>query len=207
MTLAPSTQTSILLGALAELGSTDRPTSIDDTTSGPAKRAKVLWNDIVRELLAAHPWNFAIQRKALNATGTAPEHGYARAFQLPGDCVRWLPGAASDPDFALAEQEGNLLLSDATEPLNIRYVALNDDIARWPPGFVTAVKLSLAASLAEGVTQSEGIKDRLLQRAADALREGKRQDGLATGRRRRGGVVAQSNWLGARNRPYGWRGR
>lgn len=205
MTLTPSTQTGILHAALAELGSTERPISIDDTTSNTARRAKTLWNDLVREQLALHPWNFAIRRAQLNAAGAAPTHGWQRGFLLPADCIRWLPYADTDSDWRAAEREGDYLLSDAAAPLPIRYIAAIDDVTRWSAPFVKLVTLQLAASLAEAVTQSESIKDRVLERAEAALRKAKRMDGLETGQRRRSAVVGRSDILRGRSRAYGWR--
>ena len=71
-----------------------------------------------------------------------------------------------------------------------------------------AVTLTLAESLAEGITQSESIKRDLGQRAELALRKAKRIDGLETGANRRGSAVAKSDWLAARTRGSGYlRGR
>ncbi len=198
----PPTPTRIVNAALAELGSVTRITSIDDPTN-IALAARTLWPDVLRELLALHPWNFALRRAPLNAAGAAPEFGYLRKFQLPADCVRWLPHAVGTPDYALCEREGDFLLSDAVAPLNIRYIAYVDTPAKWPPLFASAMTFRLAASMAEGVTQSEGIKDRLLDRAERAIGKAKRVDGLETGAQRRGRVAFSGGWLDRRNRPYG----
>ncbi|QNQ09249.1 hypothetical protein [Sphingomonas alpina] len=193
------TQTRIVNGALAELGSTEKITSIDDPTSNSAKRAFAVWPEVLLDLLSRHPWNFALRRAELNVATATPAFGYERQFQLPSGCVRWLPAARDDDDFEEAEREGNFLLTNA-DTLRIRYIALIDDVTVWPPAFVRAMTLMLAAAMAEGVTQSEGIKDRLAQRAEDQIAKAKRIDGLETGRTRRGRVSVQSSWLQSRNR-------
>ncbi|MDQ9783100.1 hypothetical protein, partial [Serratia marcescens] len=58
----------------------------------------------------------------------------------------------------------------------------------------------LADCMNEGITQSKGIGDRMLELADRAIREAKRIDGLETGTTRRGAVIAHSRWLSARNR-------
>jgi hypothetical protein len=197
--LAADSPTSILHAALAELGSTERPTSMDDPTNNSARRAHALWPGIVRQLLAQHPWNFAIARATLNVSGVAPTFGWQRRFALPADCLRWLPGDPAHRSTERCEREGDTLVSNATA-MTIRYIALVDDTTRWSPAFVQAAMLALAAAMAEGVTQSEGIKDRLLDRAAKAMRDAKRIDGLETGATQRGGSVTRSSWLRARSR-------
>jgi hypothetical protein len=196
------TQTRIVNGALAELGSTERLTSMDDPTSNSAKRAASLWPEVLRDLLSRHPWNFALRRRALNASSEVPSHGWERKFKLPEDCIRWLPGSLTDDDYRDAEREGDYLLSDAEAPLACRYIAYVEDVTVWPPAFVRAMTLLLGAAMAEGVTQSEGIKDRLAERAEAQIRTAKRIDGLETGRTRRSTIAPIfSSWLQARNRP------
>jgi hypothetical protein len=194
------TQTELVNAALAELGSTARIIALDDG-SNSARRAAALWANIVRMLLEQHPWNFALRRAQLNPLSAPPPFGYARAFQLPDDCVRWLPAAHGDPDFRAAEMEGRLLLTDADD-MPVRYIAMVTSVADWPPSFANTVMLYLAAAMAEGITQSESIKDRLAERGEMALRRAKRLDGLQTGATRRAHVTASSGWLGARRR--GW---
>lgn len=200
MPIAALSPIDILGAALAELGSTERPISLDDSSSTSAKRARSFWPAILRELLVRHPWNFAIKRRQLNRAGDGTDFGFRSRYTLPEDCLRWLP---PDPDARNAhrsEREGNALLSDAEGVLDCRYIALVDDTTQWSAGFAEAFTLMLAARMAEGVTQSEGIKDRLLERAREAIRNAKRVDGLETGSTQRGGVVVRSDWLMARGR-------
>lgn len=209
MVIAATSETGILHDALAELGSTERPISVDDGTSKTALRAKTLWPGILRELTALHPWNHAIRTRLLNEAGETPAFAYERQFALPEDCVRWLPPARSSREFFRGERQGNYILTDRAAPLPCRYIALIDDVTQWAPAFVQLFMLRLALSLCEGVTQSEGIKDSLYRRiyapAEGALAKAKRIDGLETGETRRANVVVQSDWLQARNRgSYGY---
>jgi hypothetical protein len=207
MTAAPvPSQTRIVNAAYAELGSTTTINNIDDSA---AHRAKRLWDDIVAEMLAEHPWNFQIRRKPLNATAdvdlTNSEWDYACA--LPPDCARWLPPSREDKNFFRGEAEGRYLLVDSTPPIHLRYITSDVDIATWSPHFVRAMILRLAESLCDGVTQSEGKKDRLRERAQAALKNAKRIDGLQTGLTHRSAVTVQSSWLQARMHPNTYIGR
>lgn len=195
--------TSIVNAALAELGSTERLVSFDTDESSSARRARALWHGILRDLLYLHPWNFAIRRRMLNPGAAFDE---LRQYQLPEDCVRWLPDDRGGRA-GTVEREGDCLVARGSEPLSCRYIAMVNDPTLWSPGFVRAMVLRLAAAMAEGVTQSEGIKDRLLDQAVAAIKMAKRMDGLETGDTRRRGVVARSDWLNSRSRAFAWRGR
>ncbi len=195
-----ASHTSVANAALAELGSTENLTSFDLDQSSSAYRARALWKGILLALLARHTWNFAVRRATLNP-GLLVDG--VRAWQLPQDCIRWLP----DDDVAALEREGDALVGRDRVALHIRYIAYVDDPALWSPGFVRVMTLHLAAAMAEGVTQSEGIKNSLLERGEMEIRAARRVDGLETGARRRSGVVARSDWLNARSRGYAYRER
>lgn len=198
-TVAPNA-TNILNTALARIGSTERVTSIDDTSSNSAKRAVAYWDQLRRLLLARHPWNFAIKRAELNEAGTAPAFGWERQFAVPGDCVRWLPPTLGDKDYYDGEREGDYILTNAMAPLPVRYIADATDVTKWSAGFVAAMEIALAAYLTSPVTESVALMQYMGNAADDAVRLGKRIDGLETGRTKRQPVRAQSAWLNARNR-------
>lgn len=200
------TQTGIVNAALAHLGSTSRIQSINEEF-GVAPDAKALWDSTMRELLADHPWNWAIGRATLNAAVTAPAFGYTRAFELPADNLRWLPPSREDDvddAYFTGAEEGGRLLTDAEAPLNVRYISadLGGRVAVWPPKFVKAMEYALAEALALPVTQDESLKDRMVAKAADALRNAKRRDGQASNGRSRTRITTGSDWLTARDRTY-----
>jgi len=202
------TQTDIVNAALAELGSTSRINSINDTQSNSARRALAIWDMTLRLMLAEHPWNFAIKRAKINALAAIPLSEYQRQFSLPTDMVRWLPPAQGDDDYFEGEVEGEVMLSDAEAPLILRYIAYVDDVSKWPASFVEAFKYKLAGSMAEGETSSQSIRDRMEDRFEMWLSRAKRRDGQATGKRRGNNrVTVRSDWLTARRSPYAGTGR
>lgn len=197
-------QTRICNKAAILLGTISRITAINDGTP-LAQTFLGLWDETRDEVLADHPWNFALARAAPPAAAGAdvPETGdYAFAYELPGDCLRWLPWRADDPDWFEGEQEGRFILSNADAPVTVRYIKRVEDVARWSPGFIDAMCAKLALYAAIPITGQSSMQDRMSQFYDDALRKAKRQDGLATGNRARG-TVRQSDWLDARERPYG----
>lgn len=198
-------QTRIVNAAYAELGSTTTINNIDDSA---AHRAKRLWDDIVAEMLAEHPWNFQIKRAKLNITSDVDlsDDEWDYAFALPADCERWLPWEDGNTNYFEGEREGRYLLTNSSA-VRIRYIRKDVKIAEWSAHFVRAVILALAHSLCDGVTQAEGKKDRLEIKAEKALKRAKRIDGLESGNTKRKAVTVRSSWLQARMHPNTYIGR
>lgn len=200
MAIAPS-QTRIVNRALTLLGTAQRIASITDG-SALAKAALAVWDDDRDECLAEYPWKFAIGRAQIAADVTAPAFQYDFRYELPGDCLRWLPPAPGDDDYFKGEQEGRFLLSSAEAPLNIRYIRRIEDLSQWSTGFITVIAHRLALDMCEAATGGlEGLSQRMLQRYETALDRAKRQDALATGDRT-GRQEFTSNWLRARGGFY-----
>jgi hypothetical protein len=209
---AQVSQTGIVNKALVMLGTARTITSLGDATP-LARTAAALWDPTRDEVLADHPWNFAIRRAALAVSADyVPPNEYSYAYELPGDCLRWLPWQEDHEDaFAGEEESGDngirYILSSATAPIYVRYIARVEDVARWSPGFVEAFAAKLARALAKPVTGQAAMIDRMEGLYQEALSGAKRQDGLATGRRQRDASF-RSNWLSARGRTFGgvrWR--
>lgn len=202
----PLTQSRIVNQALSRLGSTERISSIEDNKE-VAQHAAAHWDAVLLHLASDHPFNFAIERAELPETGPLPVHGWKRGFDLPPDCVRFLPPRPADDSYYLSEVEGGRVFTDAEAPLRVRYLssAKLDDTSRWPPYFALAVETELAARMAEAVTGSSSIADKMEAKAADALKNAKRRDALEGGRAKRAGAIARGNWTPATRgypRPY-----
>jgi hypothetical protein len=218
MTVELPSQTQIANNALSRIGSGEVLTSIDDPTSQSARRVRSIWPQLRRAMLARHPFNFAIRRRLLNPAGAGTpgsdqlpswDEGLT-GYQLPEDCLRWLPPAEDDRHGYEGEREGNFILvrgrwqqtDGAPSPLPCRYIADIDEVPTWSPGFVEGFTEALAKLLAQPVTQSATMAQGLHDTAEEAVRLAKRLDGLETGRRRRSGVAVRSDWLSARSRGY-----
>lgn len=111
------------------------------------------------EVLAAHPWNFAVKRSdALSAT-TTPNSEYVYAYTLPADCLRVLEmftAAASSSDTfwstASWKVENCLLLTNQATP-RIRYIAQITSTSAFNAQFTNALTFYMASILAPIVGQ------------------------------------------------------
>ncbi len=201
MSLATQTQTRIYNRVLALLGSVQRSTSPDDGLA-VTDTLNQHWAMAVRTLHAEHPWNHAIARETLTVQSVAAEDD-GWLFDLPADCLRWLPPSVDDPHHFRAVQEGRQLLADSEGPHRIRYLRAIEDVSAWPPHFVDAMVYRLAYDAAQALTQSAGVADemRIKYEGPDGeggmLARAKYADGLASGDRDRGNVVLRSRALGA----------
>jgi len=189
------------------LGQDSRISSIDDV-SNAAQRVKAVWDGARDTVLSLHPWNFATKRQMLERdTETVPAFGWSYRFRLPADCLRWLPPARDDRDYMFAVEEDGFLLCNDEGPIPARFIYRNEDVTRWSSSFITAMSYQLALEMCESATEQKGLRDRLLNDRDEAVREAKKLDGLASGDRERGNVVAQSRILSARHGGTGRGGR
>lgn len=199
---ATPTQVGVINTALAMLGSTTRLQSINDN-GNVAAHARAHWDMAVREMLADHPWNFAIRRTMLNEAGAAPEFDYDNAFTLPADCLRWLPPSPDDDSWFEAVCEGGKLLTNEAAPLPVRYISLElgEPVLNWSAHFAMAMAAKLALLLAEPITQSESTDSKMEGRFLAAIATAKRMDARESGHKRVRSVETRSRWAGAARSP------
>lgn len=213
MALAPPTQVRIYNRTLALLGSVSRVVNVDDGQA-VTEALNALWPDAVRELLAEHPWNCAIRMARLNLLPATPAFGSGALYQLPTDCLRWLPWATGECDWFDGTVVANRQIlvegggGAAAAQINVRYIALVDDPSAWSPHMVTAMGHLLAWHAAEPITQSASIATKMKEawhgydEESGALARAKEKDGLETGGRSRGNVEAYSRALTAARTPF-----
>jgi hypothetical protein len=108
-----------------------------------ARVVRPLYEQLRDELLEEHPWKFARARAALAMLDAKPTFGYARAFQLPTDCLKVI---STEPR-AGHEIEGGRLLTDLPA-VSIKYVRKVTDPAAMPPLFRAALAAKIAGRIA-----------------------------------------------------------
>lgn len=140
------TQLDIINTALVSLGS--EPIQALTEATAQARAAKAFWPLALVSTLRAHPWNFAVARKILAPEATTPAFDFGYSFQLPSD---WIRTISADAD--TYKQEGTTILCDQTK-LNLRYIRLIDDPARFDSLFADALAAHLAFKLAVPLTQT-----------------------------------------------------
>ena len=184
--------TTLVNNALILLGSTRRIESFDYGSLG--SQASDLLAVLVPDLLAAHPWNFALCRADVPRENLEPALGDRPwRFQLPADCLRWLPWDREDSNYFDAVEEGDRLLACTPDPICIRYIRNVQDPTKWSAGFRALLTAEIAYALAETVSESQSQRDRMEQKAEKAIRAAKRADGLASQTHKRLSPARASN--------------
>ncbi|MBX9697871.1 MAG: hypothetical protein K2X74_00485 [Acetobacteraceae bacterium] len=117
-------------------------------------------------VLRSYPWNSATARVSLVALTEAPAFGYARAFQLPADCLRVMDTEDDLKDVSW-RREGNLLLTDAASPLRIRYIRRLTDPSLMDDMLAEVIAAHVASSIAYQIVGS----NEAVARAATLYRE------------------------------------
>lgn len=157
-----ASQVEIVNRAITKLGG-GRITSLGDNSKA-ARTMSALWDTVRRAELRKRNWSFALRRASLPSLSTAPDWGYALAYQLPPDLLRLvqvsdiyiIPGLTDyregdDSPYAI---EGSQLLTDFPAPLKIRYVADVTDPGSFDALFVEAFAAKLAYEACYDITQS-----------------------------------------------------
>lgn len=151
------TDLEIVNNALGRLG-VERISSLTDDS----KRAK-LANDFLnisrRATLEFTPWDFALKRATLTATGV-PAFEYSYSFDAPADLVK----IVSEFNKNEYHVEGGKILAD-TNTLNIKYIYEIDEDVKRTPTFDKAWYLVLASEMAYSLTQNTKLATDLLSEA------------------------------------------
>jgi hypothetical protein len=158
--------------ALVTLGDDEALVELNsDTRAG--RTILAVFDPLRDAVLRAHPWNFAVTRASLPALATAPAFGFAYAYQLPADWLRFV----DEEEYQPYSIESGKLLTDAEPPLNIRYIRLVTDPGRFDALFVTALAARIAWHTAQRLTGSAQIKADARAAYMEAMAEAKRVDG------------------------------
>jgi hypothetical protein len=162
---------SIANNALTLIGAEPITSFSDDNTQGRAINR--VYDDLRQELLSEHPWNFAIKRASLASSTTAPVHTYARAFTLPTDCLRVLDALTAGLLYGIEERA---IVTDATAPLSIVYVADITDVNLMPPFFRRALTYRIAGTIAFQITGNATLEQAMAVRADRELNMARHYD-------------------------------
>lgn len=157
--------------ALIRLGEKTITSLTEDTT--PAKLCNILYDQVRKELLRLHPWNFAIARADLAQYEDGPEFGYLYYYAIPSDCIRVLELDDINVTFKI---EGSKLLSDSDEVL-ILYIKDEEDVTKFDSLFSTCLALKLGVELSYALSGTANITTALQEEYNRLLREAKLRDG------------------------------
>lgn len=112
-------------------------------------------------LLSMANWNFAMKRASLAAEAAAPAFGWDKAYTLPPDCLRLVALTYEGYDESNPVRhmvEGGAILTNASGPLPIRYVARVVNYNSYHALFIEALAARLAFKCAHWVTGKTGYQ-------------------------------------------------
>jgi len=135
-------------------------TALTDSTK-EARACNVLYPLLRNELMASHPWNFAMTRADISAAlATTPAFEWDYAYTIPADCLRVWELYGTDAEWVV---EGGELLTNQDEEIYIRYIKLITDTARYSPSFVSCLSTLLGAELAAKLADDKTMRRELLE--------------------------------------------
>lgn len=163
-----SSETEICNLALAHLGDTQGIAALTERST--AARSCALWYPQIRdEVLADFPWPFATRSEALAlvATFSSPSE-WAYSYRYPSDALAvWrilpygrlrVPSSTNIVPFReVSDATGRLLYVDLPAA-TVEFTFRITDPTRYPPAFVAALALKLAAALAPQLTAGDPNK-------------------------------------------------
>ena len=167
-----ASQVEICNRALQELGEL-AIASIDEGNKR-ARECKRAYEPVLRAELRKPIWNFSITRIVLAPDSDTPAFDYDYQFTFPTDCIVPIMGR-NDTDWTI---EGRKILTNASDTLNLRYVRYVTDVNEMDPLFREAFAMSLAARMAEVLTQSNTKKAQALETRQRVLNEAKLANAL-----------------------------
>lgn len=197
--MAATTSTSICNSALIKVGA-ETITSLDENNKR-ARLCKEQYEKIKKDLLASHPWNFAIARKDLAQIVDTPLYEFDFAFLIPNDVLRVLSTSLNVGN-QIGERKWNVEINPTTsqkillcndEQVNIRYLKDIDE-AFFSPLFTEVLATKLAFDICYSLTQSATLASLMKQEYDAKLKEARSYD-AAEGSVR---VVDADDWLLAR---------
>ena len=130
------------------------------------------------QVLRDGAWGFATGREQLAASAVAPKWGYNNAFPLPDDFMRMLECETDTLPWDIeTHEDAKAVVTDASAPLNIRYVRKITNPVLFDPLFIDALAMLLAAHLVESLQPSNSNKQTLLDTYLYMIGRAKHADG------------------------------
>jgi len=178
--------------ALTKL-SAKRITAFSDDTE-EAKAINAVYDDILEEVLVAHPWSFAQKRHVLATLSITPvmtEDNMTIVYAKPSDLLKITFKSSTA---ANVKVESNGILSD-TSGLKIIYTMRATDSIKYFPAFTQALATRLASEIAVSITQSLNKASAMLEDYEELkLPRAKAEDSKQS----TAIAIRQDEWLNAR---------
>lgn len=146
-------EVSICNQAMVELGANTFSSRTEQNSEAIA--CNNVFDNLRRELISSHPWNFAMKQVELAESASTPVLQFDHQFAVPSDRLR-LWKVLDDGNYRDME---NLILTDKTT-CKIVYIFDNTDVTTWPPYFISLFVAALVAKLAYPITESGAQSER-----------------------------------------------
>lgn len=151
-------------------------TSITDPLTSEEEVFALWYDQVRREALRRHSWNFAMKRTILASSSAAPPFGVSKAFPLPQDYIR-LSEVGSPPlqaeDYVIeSAADGGLIIGingsngGSTDTLRLVYVSDVEAVPLMDASFIDYFIHLLAQKISYNITQKNSAVER-----TDALME------------------------------------
>jgi hypothetical protein len=179
MALTPTKLCNMALGMMGDKANSITDIAVEE--SSEEWRLCDLYYDAVRDRVASmRPWRFNRGRAQLEQNETAPDFGYAYAYDLPEDCLR--VRRVVDQNGVLTkykwDKEGAQILTD-DGTCYILYAVTSEDLTKWPPEVIRLFAQELAIELAVPLAKSKQLKAQLIEECRKVvLPDAERADGL-----------------------------
>lgn len=147
-------------------------------TEGTAESDVVdaIYEDMARESLTSTRWRFATNQQVLNRLQAAPTARFSSAYQMPSDLLTLSAVTVQDHPIEF-DTYGRQIFCDtsANEEVVADYIFRASE-SYWPPFFVLAVELQIAAMLAVSVARDASLAQMLEQKADRQMTKARRLD-------------------------------
>lgn len=134
-----------------------------------------LWANCRDSVLRSHPWNCAVKRVALAPDSATPAFEWDQQFSLPGDFLRLLSIGEEGETPAYVIEGGKILCDE--NPLNLRYIYQNTDVASWDAMLVEAMTAYMAMTAAYPITKSASMQDAMAKLYQFKMKQARAVDG------------------------------
>lgn len=125
----------------------------------------VLYDILLEDLLASHPWNFATKRAKLAQTVDVPVSRFDHEYQLPTDWLRTVKVSDNDEMTGRTnyqEEDGKILAN--SDDIYLVYISKVTDPNKMTVEFRETFAFRLAADSAIPIANSKSLAEQMMQR-------------------------------------------
>lgn len=167
-----ASQVEICNRALIRLGADTITDILENSKEG--RLCNIVYDQIRKDVLRSHPWNFAIKRSILAPDpDEAPDFDFLYYLNIPSDCLRVLKIQGNMIDYKI---EGNRVLCNDEAP-ELIYIADIENTELFDSMFVSLFVNKLALELAYNLSGSASVVQLLMAEQRELKIQARMTDG------------------------------